>query len=144
MTTREKMIEDLVQSTHAMRHKLMGKYSIQKEMEITPSQGLVLRLVASEEALNTKTIAQKLNISSSAATQLVDALVEKGSLVRKESSNDRRIVTLSLSAKAKKLFEEFKQQSLQEVKVLFDVFTDDELLQFVNLNKKIINGVLNK
>jgi DNA-binding MarR family transcriptional regulator len=138
MINRDEIIYGLVQDMHAMRHKIMGSSSIQKEMPITPSQGFVLRLVASGEAVNTKTLAQKLNISSSATTQLVDALVEKGLLVRTDSAHDRRIISLSLSKKAEDLYQEFKKKSLEDVKLLFDVFSDDELLQFVNLNKKLL------
>ena len=144
MTNRKKIIEDLLQNMHAMRHKLMVSNTSKKEVAITSSQGFVLRFVAKNNSVNVKAITQAFNITSSAATQLVDGLVDNGYLVRKNSSDDRRIITLSLSEKAKKLFKGFKEQGLQKMIETFDALTDKELEQYANLNKKIIDGIFKK
>ena len=143
MTNRKKIIEDLLQNMHAMRHKLMVGYTAKKEVVITPSQGFVLRFVAKNSSTNVKAITQALNITSSATTQLVDGLVEKGYLIRRVDSKDKRITTLLLSLKAKKPFKEFKEQGLQKMTILFDVFTDEELTQYATLNKKIVDNIIN-
>jgi DNA-binding MarR family transcriptional regulator len=126
---------------HAMRHKLMVGYTAKKEMVITPSQGFVLRFVAKNSPVSVKAIAGSLHVTSSAATQLIDGLVDKGYLVRNENPDDRRIIALSLSEKAKKLFNEFREQGLQKMTELFDALTDEELVQYAALNKKIIDRV---
>ncbi len=144
MLHRKKTIEGLLQSMHSMRHKLMVGYTSKKELAITPSQGFVLRFVANNESANTKAIAQALHITSSAATQLIDGLVDKEYLIRKESPEDRRVMSLSLSEKAKKLFKEFKEQGLEKMTELFSVLTDDELDQYAALNKKISDSIIDK
>jgi len=144
MTNRKKIIEDLLQNMHAMRHKLMVGYTTKKEVAITPSQSFVLRFVAKNSSANVKAITQALNITSSAATQLVDGLVDKGYLVRKDNPDDRRIITLSLSLKAKKLFKEFKEQRLQKMMEIFDVLTDEELTRYAVLNKKLVDFISKK
>jgi DNA-binding MarR family transcriptional regulator len=144
MLKRQEIIEDLLQSMHAMRLKLMVGYSAKKEMLITPSQGFVLRFVAENKDVNVKAIARALHISSSAATQLIDGLVDKGYLVRTDNPADRRAITLSLSTKAKKLFKEFKKQGLQKMMQLFSILTDAELAQYASLNKKITSNLTNK
>lgn len=144
MTNRKKIIEDLLQNMHAMRHKLMVGYTTKKEMVITPSQGFVLRFVAKNSSANIKAITQALNITSSAATQLVDGLVDKGYLVRKNNTNDRRIITLSLSLKAKNLLKKCKEQGLQKMIDIFDILTDEELTQYAVLNKKLVNFISKK
>src|SRR5947207_1369399 len=116
---RKKVIEDLLSSVHAMRHKLMVGYSAKKEMPITPSQGFVLRFVAHHSPVNVKAIAEALHITSSAATQLVDGLEAKGYLRRTESESDRRAVALTLTPKAKGLFKEFKKQGILKMTKLF-------------------------
>src|ERR1035437_7218371 len=115
MINRKKTIEDLLQDMHAMRHKLMVGYTAKKEVVITPSQGFVLRFVAKNSSANVKAITQALNITSSATTQLVDGLVEKGYLIRRVDSKDKRITSLLLSLNAKKLFKEFEKKSLQKM-----------------------------
>ncbi len=144
MANRKKVIEELLQSIHAMRHKLMVGYSCKKEVAITPSQGCVLRFVAVNGSANVKAIAQALNITSSAATQLIDALVINGYLVRRSSRDDRRVSALSLSQKAHKLFKEFKEHGVQKMTELFDVLTDKELEEYAQLNKKIIGKLIHK
>src|ERR1035437_6187060 len=141
MINRKKTIEDLLQDMHAMRHKLMVGYTAKKETVITPSQGFVLRFVAKNSFTNVKAITQALNVTSSATTQLVDGLVEKGYLIRSVDSKDKRITTLSLSLKAKKLFKAFKEKGLQKMTTLFDVFTDEELTHYATLNKKITDHI---
>lgn len=137
MANRKQTIEALLQDMHAMRNKLMVGYIAKRKVIITPSQAFVLRFVAKTNSANVKAVTRALNISSSAATQLVDGLVGKGYLVRKENPEDRRSITLSLSEKAKKLFKEFKEQGLQKMMEIFKVLTDEELDQFAVLNKKL-------
>jgi DNA-binding MarR family transcriptional regulator len=143
MINRRKTIEGLLQDMHAMRHKFMVGHINKKDVVITPSQGFVLRFVAKNNSANIKTIAGVLHITSSAATQLVNGLVDKKYLVRKDNPNDRRTITLVLSEKAKKIFKEFKEQGLQKMTALFDVFTDEELTQYITLNKKITDNIIN-
>jgi MarR family 2-MHQ and catechol resistance regulon transcriptional repressor len=82
-------------------------------------------------------ITQALNITSSATTQLVDGLVEKGYLIRRVDSKDKRITSLLLSLKAKKLFKEFEEKSLQKMTTLFDVFTYEGLSEYAFWHKKL-------
>src|SRR5437762_3562306 len=118
MLNRKTLIEEILHNMHAMKHCLKVGYGDKRH--ITDSQGFVLRFVAHKNEANVKIIAEALHISSSAATQLVDGLVEKSYLVRKSNPDDRRAVTLSISEKAKKLFKEFKEKGLQKMTKLFD------------------------
>lgn len=141
MPGRKKTIEGLWQDMHAMRHKLMVGYSAKKDMPITPAQGFVLRFVAEHTTANVKAVAQALHISSSAATQLIDGLADNGYLVRKEHPDDRRVIFVRLSPKAKKLFKEFHDQGLKKMTELFSVLADDELATYAVLNKKIADSI---
>lgn len=144
MINRKKIIEELWQNMHAMRHKLMVGYTAQKEISITPSQGFVLRFVAENNSANVKAITQVLHITSSAATQLVDGLVDNGYLVRRGNPDDRRVIALLLTEKAKKLFKEFQKQGFQKMTKLFNALTDEELSQYAFLNKKLIEFIFKK
>ncbi|HRH23366.1 MAG TPA: MarR family transcriptional regulator [Candidatus Magasanikbacteria bacterium] len=141
MMQRKKIIEELLHSLHTMKRKLMVGYIEKKGLMITPSQGFVLRFVAEHSLTNVKTIAAALHITSSAATQLIDGLVDKGYLIRKDSPQDRRAISLSLSPKAKKMFKGFKEQGLQKMTELFNVLTDEELKTYATLNKKIFDSI---
>jgi DNA-binding MarR family transcriptional regulator len=71
-------------------------------------------------------------------------LVENGYLTRKENTKDRRISHLFLSKKAENLFKEFNNQSIKKMVQVFSVLTDDELIQYTNINRKIIKNTINK
>lgn len=141
MTTREKLMENLLQTMSTMRHRLMVGYHHQKRKVITPSQACVLRFVAENPTVNVKTIAETLHITSSAATQLISSLVKKGYLLQKITPEDRRVRALFLSPKANKLFNEFKAQGLKKMEVLFKPLTDEELAQYAALNQKIADSI---
>lgn len=140
---RKMIIEDLLQDIHAMRHKLMVGYSSKHHEDITPSQSVVLRFVADNQETPIKNIANVLHITSSAATQLVDALVDKGYIIREQSATDRRVSKLSLSPEAKKLLKTFTEQRINKMMKIFEVLTDKELAQFVTLQKKVAASISN-
>lgn len=144
MIDRKKIVGELMQNMYAMRKNLMAGHVSKKMTAITPSQGFVLRFVAHNDSVNIKAVAEALHMSSSAATQLVDGLVEKGFLLRKTDPDDRRSIALSLSEKAKKQMTEFKRQHVQKMMDVLSALTDEELEQFMLLNQKILDFISKK
>lgn len=142
MINRKLLLRQLLQDMHATRHKFLVGFHSANELVITPTQGFVLRFLAANDCVTIKAIAQALHISSSAATQLVDGLVEKSYLVRRDHPKDRRAITVCLSEKAKKMFAQFDKQCLEKMIRLFQALDDQELEQFTALNKKITNSLM--
>lgn len=137
---RADQIGELAESFQAIKRKLGSKQLAAKEKHactITPSQWTVLRTVMEWNRIGIKDIAQKLGISSSAATQLVDSLVQNGYLDRKQNPDDRRSLCIEISAKAKKQIHLLKKNRLQHLAEVFSVLSDKELEQYVQLNAKI-------
>ena len=89
-----------------------------------------------------KEVANLLNVTSSAATQLVDGLVANGYVTRKENPEDRRKMTITISNKTKKKIAKMKEQNITQLLDLFKVLSDKELNQFLALHKKVIRGSL--
>lgn len=143
MVDRKKIIEGLLHNIHAMRHKLMVSYSGAKKAPVTPSQGCALRFIAKNSPANVKAVAKALQISSSAATQLIESLVTKGYLMRRHAVHDRRVISLTVTPKAQKLFIEFKKQGLKKMTMLFSALTDEELAQYAALNARIAASITN-
>ena len=104
---------------------------------ITPSQWGVIMLIGQREKVSVKEVANTLQISSSAATQLVDGLVKSGYVMREEHTEDRRTVVLTLSKKTQKQIEKMKSGMVQKFLEMFEVLTDKEFEQFFFLHKKI-------
>ncbi len=138
MSTREQLIEELLHSFHAIRNITKTRsLHLGHQANITHSQWFVLTMIEHLKKTNIKEIAEALEMSSSAATQLVDALVLAGFVLRQEDPEDRRSVQLELSLKGKKHIVSTKEKRIQEMADIFDPFTDNELEEFVRLHKKI-------
>ena len=69
-----------------------------------PQFNVLMRLYYKGEC-GVNDISEHLNVSAAAASQLVDALVNKDLLARVENPNDRRAKQISLSPKARALIE---------------------------------------
>jgi DNA-binding MarR family transcriptional regulator len=139
--TRKRTMDLLLHDIHAIRHKMMAGHVGKHHFNITPSQGFVLRIVATNPDASVKTVSRELRITSSAATQLVEGLVKKGYLKRAVNPQDRRAVTLAIAPKAQALFKKFKAHGMAKMQRLFAGLTDRELAQYAALNKKILNSI---
>lgn len=115
-----------------------------KVPRITPSQWGALMTIEQRGGSTVKGVAKALSITSSAATQLIDGLVASGYVTRKAHSEDRRVISLTLSSKTKVQVEAMKKQALQKFLKFFEVLNDMEFNQYILLNKKIVKRFLNK
>jgi DNA-binding MarR family transcriptional regulator len=145
MTDREQKVKALMESFHSLRRSMALKPTQATKMpRITPSQLGVLMLIEEHGASTVKDIAEALTISSSAATQLVDGLVENAYVTRKEHPEDRRSVTLTLSKKTKSQIAKMKAYGIKRFLELFEALNDAEFDQYISLNKKIAERLAKK
>ncbi|NNG26991.1 MAG: MarR family transcriptional regulator [Ignavibacteriaceae bacterium] len=81
----------------------------EKELWLAEEHGLFLaefkclRLFGSDDNLNNKEIAKRMNLSPSRLTRIIDGLVQKGYMQREIDQKDRRNMKVSLSRRGKSL-----------------------------------------
>jgi DNA-binding MarR family transcriptional regulator len=140
MTARKKLIEEIMASFHAMRNKMQTRamHSGPKDC-VTHSQLFVSGVIEQHRGIGIKEISKRMGISSSATTQLVDGLVEKGYVMRRADSKDRRALHLKLSTKGKKHIAELRNKRMKMIAVLFNALDDGELETYLKLHKKILS-----
>ena len=145
MSTRSQLIEEILHAFHSIRNITKAKaVSLGHQNHITHSQWFVLTMIAHFEKTNIKHMAEAMDMSSSAATQLVDGLVQNGYVTRQEDQNDRRLVQLELSPEGKKHITATKEKRINEMAEIFQSLTDKELEQFARLFKKITSKFSHK
>ena len=151
MKTRKQYIEEIIRNLHAIRGKFAARWRSKSNKQnigfgakITSSQWMALATVMRNENISMTGLAESLGISTSAATQLVDELVGKGYLVRTGKPDDRRALSLTLSAICKKKIGDMKTKHAKRFEHMFDALTDDELKQYATLNKKITESIFKK
>ena len=102
----------------------------EKEARLAEEHGLFhaefrcLRLMGSEGSLNNKDIAERMNLSPSRLTRIVDGLEKKGYMQREINKGDRRNMKISLSRRGKiltnklnKAFVDLHSEILQDIDV---------------------------
>jgi DNA-binding MarR family transcriptional regulator len=70
---------------------------------LTQAEFRCLRLFGSDESINNKAIAERMNLSPSRLTRIIDGLVQKEYIIREIDPNDRRNMRVSLSRKGQLL-----------------------------------------
>jgi DNA-binding MarR family transcriptional regulator len=138
MQSRKELIKTLIDEMENLRRSMMPQR--QKFIPLkfpTPAQGRVLILVADKKRLSVKEISENLNITSSAATQLIDELVQDKLLSRIEDGEDRRKFNIELSPKAAKMIGKFRSHFEKRFDTMTKLLTDKELLTLTELIGKI-------
>ncbi|PLT28711.1 MarR family transcriptional regulator [Peribacillus deserti] len=98
----------------------------------------VLRFLYIAGPQKASAISQDLKVSASHITNVTDILVKKGYITRKRTDNDRRIVKIALTEEGGKLYEEMAEKRAAYFKELFAVYTEEELMAFIDLYKKML------
>lgn len=141
MSKRTESIEEIFETFRVIKHQMAEGFVFPKDSPITPAQGFVLHFIAKSKESSVKEIAEKMRVTSSAATQLIDALVKNGFLERKEDAEDRRVALLTLSSKGKKKIAYTKEKGMEKMKELFSPLNDTEMETYLRLNRKIAENL---
>jgi DNA-binding MarR family transcriptional regulator len=78
-------------------------------------------------------LAQELNVDPSRASRITADLVERGYLERGASQHDGRRSILTLTPKAKSLFEAFRMRKWQKTMAVFKTWPEKDILAFARL-----------
>jgi len=134
MENRRRLIEIIFENFYTIKQKITYELNLSiNEMQLTYSQCIVLNLVKKNKSINIKDLAELLDITSSAGTQIVDGLVSKGLLSRKRSKTDRRMLKITLSRRSVNQL----QRGMKKISQIFNVLDDDELLKYCEFNSKL-------
>lgn len=134
MENRGRLIEIIFENFYTIKQKITYELNLSiDEMQLTYSQCIVLNIVKKNKSINIKDLAELLDITSSAGTQIVDGLVSKGLLTRKRSKTDRRMLKIALSRRSVNQL----QRGMKKISQIFNVLDGDELLKYCELNSKL-------
>jgi DNA-binding MarR family transcriptional regulator len=106
--------------------------------DLTVVQVQVLKSVMAHQPITIKRLAELRNITSSAATQAVDTLANKGMVQRVQDENDRRSTLISLTPGYQERVTDFMGKLGTSFDTVFSVLTDKELSEYARLCGKIV------
>jgi DNA-binding MarR family transcriptional regulator len=93
------------------------------DWQVTPSQARALKVLARAEGMRPSVLAEELQIAPRSATEVADALEERGWLLRRADPTDRRATVLTLTASGRDLLagiEDVRRRASEDV---LDVLT---------------------
>ncbi|KGE19460.1 MarR family winged helix-turn-helix transcriptional regulator [Paenibacillus wynnii] len=132
MEGNEQQLDEIVSSFRRISHafqQLLWKDA--EELEITPTQLIVLRKLSMHPEIGITELAELLHLGNSAASGVVDRMVKAGLITRQRSESDRRSFKLSMTDKGIEIRERSKQSLRRHLLPLSTIPTEDagELLR---------------
>jgi DNA-binding MarR family transcriptional regulator len=90
------------------------------EWDVTPSQMRAVRVLTKHGAMRSSDLAGHLHIAPRSATEVVDALSDKGLVTRDPDPTDRRATLVSLTASGRSLSDEVRRARGVESERMFE------------------------
>lgn len=143
---RKAIITEYFDTMHSMRRLMMclgeshdTKVSSSSKQVLTRAQIGVMMLITHRNMHTVKAIADHLGVSPSAATQIVNGLVDANLVDREPNSGDRRQVDITITIKGKKFLQATKKTMQQRFTEILEPLTATELLELTRIQKKILD-----
>ena len=108
---------------------------------ITHNLMIFLFMIQNKGEIRTREISEHFGVTSGAATGIADKLDNLGLIERNRSKIDRRVVTLVLSEKGKKLVQSKKREHVELYQYILHDFSEEELLNTIRMLNKISDRI---
>ena len=94
--------------------------------DITYTDMHIIEAVGIDEPRNMKTVAKLMSVTTGTLTKAMDALCEKGYVVRERSTKDKRVIKLRLTDKGKSAYYHHEQFHRQMIKNIASEMSEQE------------------
>jgi len=108
-----------------------------EDKELSPLQLRVLTYIRDKKYVNSTDIADAFNVTPATVTAQMDKLEKNKWLRRCSNGDDRRVVNIKLTAKAKKNLDYMVESTIKKYDWVFTSLNDKEQKEFLSLLKKI-------
>jgi DNA-binding MarR family transcriptional regulator len=145
MKKREELIEELFESSQAVQRAWkLHFFKVLGEEGFTPPQLGLLFFIKEHQPVTASALATHLQVSRSAASQMLEKLAQAGFISREEDPNDRRLTYIRISASGEKKLKKLEQKRKDFFISTSYGLTDEELINMRLINNKIIEQIENQ
>lgn len=106
-------------------------------MDMSKPEIMALESILKYHDLKMSELAINLHISFSAATKIIDRLIEKNMVTRERKNDDRRIVKVMLTEKGRKMVLAYQKQKTETFERLLGMLTAEEQEHLIAIMEKI-------
>ena len=122
----------------AMKAAVIDALEDIKGFDINPAQIDVLYTIFAAHKIQMKELAMLMQTTPGATTQIINGLVTKGYLERKQDTNDKRIINLQFTKNGLKLFKRFLKCHTQLLMKAVECINDEELESTIAIQQKLL------
>jgi DNA-binding MarR family transcriptional regulator len=119
--------------SHAFARKL-------QQSGVTVAEWVILREMFGDDVVVSSTIAERIGMTRGGVSKLVDRLVGKGFITRRERSDDRRFQSIALTASGRRLVPHLAALADQNDEEFFDPISARERATLIAIMKKVVQA----
>lgn len=134
---REDLLQALIERLNTVMRMMRPHHEGHVPPLSPPHMHLFFAIAMSKEGKSVKELAELSGVTPGAISQFVNHLVEHEMVQRETDPNDRRIVRLKTTDKARRQHDRMKREFFAQAKQVFSVLNDDEIIQLLTILKKI-------
>ncbi len=140
--SRTQLIQELFDTMSAFKRSTQGRaHMLAGTNSISHAQAELLMAIQHRQPISSKELADLLNLTPGAVSQLVEPLEKGGYVERKTSDQDRRVQYLNTSKVGIKLLQDFDKRRRAMIEAVIADLSDEELAVWVRIQKKISENV---
>ena len=110
-------------------------------LQLTPPDAGILRIVRLQEGISQQNLAKALHMHPSRLVALIDALEQRGLVVREPHATDRRLYSLKLTAQGEAVFRSMGELAREHNKIMCAGLSAAECTQLETLLQKVAGGL---
>ncbi|WP_159887394.1 MarR family winged helix-turn-helix transcriptional regulator [Paenibacillus puerhi] len=141
MIEREPHIERFERSFFALFRKLGPELGVRGDISLTGPQTMMLYTLHKMGPCPGGKLAQKMEVTPSAITVMIERLVQQGLVERTHDEHDRRIVRLSITEKGSDTLQRLRVIRDETLKRYLSYIEPDELEAFLSIFEKMVKHV---
>ncbi len=112
--------------------------------DLSPSQGRVLFLLMKKDGVPIQSLCDKVSLTNSTMTVIIDALEEKKLVKRVPSKKDRRKILIELKPGYKKILKKYTKILNDITDKMYQGLDRDEIQNFEHTSQKILSNLEDK
>jgi DNA-binding MarR family transcriptional regulator len=115
-----------------------GLLTVMNESGLTVAQVIAINFIGFSDTVSLREITEKVSLSASATSHMVDRLVTMGYVTRTENNLDRRQKKIALSAKGSELHEQLREGQIARLSGLARALSPELRCRFASIVEELI------
>jgi DNA-binding MarR family transcriptional regulator len=132
----------LISKIHQLSGRIFNRLLREHGIEFNSAQGRILFALWERDGIPIRELSDKTQLSKSTLTSMLDRLENAGHINREPSEEDRRIVLVRLTEENRRQRSLYERVSEEMTGLFYEGFTLEEVTEFEDYLKRILNNLI--